>query len=281
MASNCMTGNEQTALWNGTAGRAWVETQELLDHMFQPIEEMLVQAIPAGLAQQVLDVGCGTGGTTIAASRRLGTKGGCVGIDISAPMIAMAKARAEREGLPATFICDDAQRHAFKPESFDMIMSRFGVMFFDDFVAAFKNLRHAARDHAQLRFVAWRSAEENTFMTTAERAAVALLPHMLARRPDEPGQFAFARQSRVSSILQESGWAEINIEPVDIICAFPKAELVRYVTWMGPLGRVLQQADDQTRKNIVETVCPAFDPYIHGDEVRFIAACWDVSARAL
>lgn len=272
--------NKQVEFWNGDAGRAWVETQEVLDDMFKPFEEMLVEAISTDFDRQVLDVGCGAGSTTLAASRRLGRKGHCVGIDISEPMIARARERAEREGLTATFICDDAQRHAFEPESFNLIISRFGVMFFDDFVGAFRNLRRAARDEAELRFFAWRSTEENSFMTTAERAARPLLPHMPAREPDEPGQFAFASQSRVRSILQQSGWAAINIEPVDVVCAFPVRELVHYLTRMGPLGRVLQEADEATRKMVVETVRPAFDPYVHGDEVSYTAACWSVSAQA-
>ena len=154
---------------------------------------------------RVLDVGCGTGSTTLAVARRLGAKGRCIGIDISEPMIAAARARAEREGTPASFIRADAQTHAFEPASFDMIISRFGVMFFDDSVRAFANLRRAARDDAELRFIAWRSAAENPFMTTAERAAAPLLPNLPARRPDAPGQFAFADRRRVYSILEESG----------------------------------------------------------------------------
>lgn len=283
METERMGDNKQAALWNGDAGRAWVEAQELLDSMFKPMEDMLVQTLSTELDQHVLDVGCGTGSTTLAASRRLGTKGTkgrCVGIDISEPMIATARARAERKGLTTTFICGDAQRHAFEPESFDLIISRFGVMFFDDFVAAFRNLRQAARHNAELRLIAWRSAEENPFMTTAERAAMALLAHLPARQSDEPGQFAFASRSRVCSILQESGWTAINIEPVDVTCTFPEKELVRYLSLMGPLGRILQEVDEQARNNIVETVRPAFDPYVHGDEVRFIAACWEVSARS-
>src|SRR4051794_37165089 len=105
--------DEQSTLWNGPAGRAWVEAQQSLDQMFQPIEDLLVEAVAAGSGRRVLDVGCGTGSTTLAVARRLGAKGRCIGIDISAPMIAAARARAEREGAPASFICANAQTHAF------------------------------------------------------------------------------------------------------------------------------------------------------------------------
>jgi ubiquinone/menaquinone biosynthesis C-methylase UbiE len=184
--------DDQAARWNGPAGHAWVDAQAVLDETLQPFEDLLVEAVVAARGSRVLDVGCGTGATTLAVARRLGAEGRCVGIDISEPMIAAARARAEREGTPAGFIRADAQDHAFEPAAFDTIISRFGVMFFDDFVRAFANLRRAATDDAELRFIAWRSAADNPFMTTAERAAAPFLPNLPARRPDAPGQFALA-----------------------------------------------------------------------------------------
>jgi len=272
--------DEQTTLWNGLAGRAWVEAQELLDQMFKPLEDLLVEAVFTSSGHRVLDVGCGTGSTTLAVARLLGAKGRCIGIDISDPMITAARARAEGESTPASFIRANAQDHAFEPASFDMIISRFGVMFFDDFIRAFANLRRAAKDDARLRCIAWRSPSENPFMTTAERAAAPLLTNLPARRPDAPGQFAFADQRRVHRILEESGWAEIDIRPIDVACTLPEKDLVRYLTRLGPLGLILHEADDRTRTQVIGTVRAAFEPYVHGAEVHFTAACWMVGARA-
>lgn len=272
--------NEQAMLWNGLAGHAWVEAQAVLDGMFQPFEDLLVDALPAASTSRVLDVGCGTGSTTLAAARRLGATSTCVGIDISEPMLAAARVRADREGTPARFIRADAQTHAFTPASFDRIISRFGVMFFDDAVAAFTNLRRAARDGAELRFVAWRSPAENPFMTAAERAAAPLLPKLPARTPDAPGQFAFADRGRVQRILEESGWTGIDIQPIDVACSLAEKDLVLYLSRLGPLGRVLPELDEPTRKRVIATARAAFDPYVHGAEVRLTAACWQVSARA-
>lgn len=274
------TADEQKTLWNGPSGRAWAETQEVLDAMFKPFEDLLVEAVSAGSVRQVLDVGCGTGSTTLAAARQLGAQGRCVGIDISEPMLTVARARAEREGTPARFILANAQDHAFEPASFDRIISRFGVMFFDDPVRAFTNLRRAARDNAELRFIAWRGPSDNPFMTTAERAAAPLLPTLPARQPDAPGQFAFADARRVHRILDESGWTDIGIQPLDVVCTLPEKELVRYLTRFGLLGRVLHEVDDRTRTHVIETVRAAFEPYMHGAEVRYTAACWTVGARA-
>lgn len=116
-------------------------------------------------------------------------------------------------------------------------------------------------------------------MTTAERAAAPLLLNLPARQPDAPGQFVLADQSRVLRILEESGWAAIDIQPLDVACTLPEKELVRDMTWLGPLGRILHEADERTRTRVIETVRAAFEPYVHGAEVRFTAACWRVGAR--
>lgn len=274
----------QVALWNGPAGRAWVEVQDLLEQTLKPIGGLLLEAAFAQelkSAVSVLDVGCGPGATTLAAARRLGAKGRCVGLDISEPMIAAARSRAEREGSPATFICADAQTYAFAPASFDMIISRFGVMFFDDPVQAFTNLRHATSDGGAMRLITWRSAAENPFMTAAERAAAPLLPDIPARQPDAPGQFALADVGRISSILTNSGWTDVAIRAADVACTLPEKDLVRYLTRMGPVGRALEGADDATRARVIEAVRPAFDSYVRGSEARFTAACWVIGARAM
>jgi SAM-dependent methyltransferase len=271
--------DEQTKLWNNPSGHAWVEMQAVLDQTFTPLETLLVEAAAAVSPARVLDVGCGTGATTLAVARRIAPKDGCIGVDISEPMIAAARARAERERVHVTFICANAQEHAFDPASVDMLISRFGVMFFDDPVRAFANLQRAAQRGAQLRFIVWRSAAENPFMTTAERAAAPLLPNLPARKPDAPGQFAFANGGRVRGILKECGWTEIDIQPLDVECTFPERELVRYLTRLGPVGLALQDADDNTRARVIEAVYPAFDSFVHAADVRFVAACWMIGAR--
>jgi SAM-dependent methyltransferase len=271
--------DEQAKLWNGSAGCAWVEAQTLLDRILQPFEDLLVAAVCASGARRVLDVGCGTGSTTRGIARLLDANRACVGVDISEQMIATARMLAEQEGVPAKFICADAQTHAFERASFDMIMSRFGVMFFADPVRAFANLRDAASKDATLCFIAWRSPAENRFMTTAERAAAHLLPNLPARRADAPGQFGFADARRVQSILAESGWTDIDIQPIDIECTLPESELSRYGARLGPVGVALQEVDPRTRDEVVAVVRTAFEPYVRGDDVSFTASCWRVDAQ--
>jgi SAM-dependent methyltransferase len=274
------TNEEQTRLWNGPSGAVWVEAQELLDGMFRALEKLLADAVGASGARRVLDVGCGTGATTLAIARRLGAQGECVGLDLSQPMIELARARAARGKFAADFVVGDAQTQALAGAPFDMLVSRFGVMFFADPVAAFANLRRAMRPGGALRCVVFRSPAENPFMTAAERAAAPLLPGLPPRDPDAPGQFAFADARRVQGILESAGWRGVEILPLDVTCTFPARELDAYLMRLGPVGIALRSADEITRERVVTAVRAGFAPYLHGDEVRFTAACWEVAARA-
>ena len=271
---------EQMERWNGAAGRAWVEAQDITDRVFAPVQDVLVDAVMASSPRAVLDVGCGTGSTTVAVARRLEANGRATGVDISEAMLAAARARAERERVAATFIRADAQEHAFETAAFEAIMSRFGVMFFDDPVRAFTNLRRAAADGGALRLIVWRSPADNPFMTTAERAAAPLLPNLPPRDPDAPGQFAFASRDRVRAILESSGWSDVDVRPLDVECTLSERELERWVSRLGPVGVALADADDETRARVVGAVRPAFDPFVRDGAVRFNAACWMIDGRA-
>jgi SAM-dependent methyltransferase len=263
-----------TFSWSGADG--WVRLQGTLDAMFAGVEDVLVRQIDPGAAA-VLDVGCGTGATTLAIARRLDPDARCVGVDVSEQMIGLARRRAA--GTAVEFVVADAGRHRFPPGAADVIASRFGVMFFDEPEQAFANLRAATRDGGALRAVVWRHAEENPFMTTAEQAADGMLA-LPPRSTDGPGQFAFADRARVLSVLAAAGWSDADLAPVDVPCAFPAADLDAYVGTMGPVGRALAERDEATRTRVVEHVLPAFDRFRHGDEVRFTAACWLLAATA-
>ena len=275
-----LANEDMAALWNGASGQAWVDEQALLDQTYRSIEKLLADAVTASGARSVLDIGCCAGATTLAVARTLAARGNAVGIDISQPLIAVARARAQREGLATAFLCADAQTHDFAPASFDMMISRFGVMFFENPVAAFANLRRAATASGALRLMVFRSIAENPFMTTAERAAGPLLPKLPPRNPNAPGQFAFADRDRVQRILEDSGWTGIELAPVDVQCAFPLASLERFFTRLGPVGQALRDADEGMRKQVIQRIRAAFQPFVHGAEVSFIAACWMVSAGA-
>lgn len=271
---------DQAQLWNGPSGRAWVEAQELLDDLlrpFEPILEAAVASAPSGVA--VLDVGCGTGATTLALARRIGGEGRAVGVDVSAPMLEVARTRALGEGSPAQFVLADAETFAFQPATFDVLVSRFGVMFFPDPKAAFANLRRAAKPGGLLHAVVWRSAADNAFMTTAERAAAPLLA-LPPRNADGPGQFAFGDPDRVRAILAASGWRSADLRPLDVPLTISREGLRRYVSLLGPVGHAVRELDEGARARVLDTVFAAFEPFFDGDRARFAAACWLVSAHA-
>jgi SAM-dependent methyltransferase len=283
MENEPKNNDEQAQLWNGTAGQGWVAAQDVLDRMFRPFADILTAAVRPG--DRVLDIGCGTGDTSLAAAAAAGASGHCLGVDISAPMIARARERAAEEGARVAFDVGDAQTHDFGPARFDLVISRFGVMFFADPVAAFANLRRAAAPEARLCVIAWRDPAENPFMTAAERAAAPLLPELPARAANMPGQFGFADSVRTQGILEQAGWRDIAIRPLDRDCVIPGAALEQYIERMGPVARFLREADDEKRAQLTAAIRAGFAPYREeggrdGDAVRFTAACWLIEARA-
>lgn len=269
---------EQSARWNAEAGRSWAELADLLDRLLEPFVPPLLDEIEPLAGRRILDVGCGAGAITVAAAER-GAFG--LGVDISAPLIEAARERARRLGAAgARFVQADAQTRRFDSGSFDALISRFGVMFFADPAAAFRNLRSAVRPGGRLACLAWRSAAENGFMTAAERAAADVLPQMPGRAENAPGQFGFADPDRVRSILADGGWRDTEIRPVDVECSLPEEELRLYVRRMGPVGDLLPALDQATRAEVERRLDGAFRPYLRDGEARFTAACWMVSARA-
>ncbi|GAA4926083.1 methyltransferase family protein [Actinomycetospora succinea] len=264
---------EQSAAWNGTGGDAWVRLQPVLDALYAPVEELLVDRVAAavaGPAPTVIDVGCGTGATTLALARRLGPAARCVGVDLSEPMVALARTR---DPDSAEFLVADAGRHRFDPGGADVIASRFGVMFFDEPAAAFANLHAATRPGGALRAIVWRRPEENPFMTRAGETAAPLL-EVPAWAPDVPGPFALADPDRTLRLLRTAGWSTATADPVDLVCEMPAGSLDAYLGALGPVGRALAGADAAFRARVLDHVRPAFDEFRAGDRVRFTAACW-------
>ena len=270
---------QQAQHWNEVAGVTWVELQDVTDRMLAPFETRLTARAFPGDGRSVLDVGCGAGATTLAMARRLGEDGLCLGVDISAPLVEAAKARAEAEGVRgAAIILADAQTHRFDAGLFDAVISRFGVMFFDDPAAAFANLRAATAPGGRLTFMAWRSPMENPFFITAGLALAPFMPPPTPMAPDAPGQFAFADEARVRGILETAGWRDVAFTKVDEVCPLRRADLATYVTRMGPAAVALREADEATRVAAIAALERAFEPFIDGDVVRVTAACWEVTA---
>jgi SAM-dependent methyltransferase len=275
---------EQIEYWNAVGGPKWVRYQEMLDRQLDEVGEAAMDA--AGLVddETVLDVGCGCGSTTLTLARRVGAAGRAVGIDISRPMIDVARARAAAAGLAqAVFEVADAQVHPFTP-SFDAVFSRFGVMFFEDPVAAFTNLRRALRREGRLAFVCWRGIEHNPWMAMPLMAAVARLGIELPANPGAPGPFAFADPSRVEGILSGAGFRDGALRALDIDLTIGGGgtleETVQFALDLGPLGRLLANEDEARRADATEAVREALAAHAGEDGVRMPGSVWIVTARA-
>lgn len=281
MTAEDLANRRQAEQWNTTSGPIWAEMQAVLDRMLAPFEARLTEGAFPGEGRAVLDIGCGAGATTLAMARRLGRQGRCLGVDISAPLVDAARARAAAEGLAgAAFVVADAQTHAFEPGAFDAVISRFGVMFFDDPQAAFANIRRAARPDGRLTFIAWRSPAENPFMTAAAMAVAPIVGPSQPPAPGAPGQFAFADGGRVGGILAASGWRDVDVRPLDEACVVAEADLMAYALKLGPAGLALRDADEATREAAAGLLTQALAPYVAEGRARFTAACWLVTARA-
>src|SRR5205823_5242305 len=212
----------------------------------------------AGIApgERVVDVGCGCGDTTITLGGRVGPQGLVVGIDISAPMLARAVEAARAAGVAnVRFENADAQTHRFPPAAFDVVYSRFGVMFFIDPVAAFTNLRAALRPGGRLAFVCWQMLRQNPWLLLPLQAAAQHLTLPLPPAPDAPGPFSFADPERVREILSRAGFDRIVFEELRAALTVGGGgtvdQAVRFLTeGVGPVSSVLREADPALRPRV-------------------------------
>ena len=208
-----MTNAETGRHWADSAS-GWVENEAIFDAVFAPVTRAILDAAGLAQGQRVLDVGCGTG-TLLAAADDAGATG--VGVDISPGMVAAATARVPA----ATVLLGDAQVVDLVAEApgppFKRVVSRFGVMFFADPVAAFANVRQVAAHDARLVFACWRTFDENPMFTVGTSVlAERLDPRPEPPQPDAPGPTAFADRDRLAAVLSDAGWASVDITPLDV-----------------------------------------------------------------
>jgi len=280
-----IVNTDQAERWNSGEDLAhWLDNQARYDRMNEPFTALILDAAAFRPGAQVLDVGCGCGGTTLAAARLIAPGQG-VGVDLSGPMLARARARAEAAGLGnAVFQQGDAQVHPFGPARFDTVISRFGTMFFADPVAAFANVRSAVRPGGRLIFVCWQPLAANQWLLVPGAALAEHLPPPGFGSGDGPGMFAFADPDRVRPILAAAGWRDIEItsEPRSILVGGGGSvdDAVEFLR-TGSMGRMmLAGADADTVDRAVASVRAALTPYADAEGVHLDAGVWLVQAAA-
>ena len=269
------TNDEQIALWNGPSGTTWVAMQERLDIQLLPLGRATMDVLAPCAGERILDIGCGSGQSTIELAERVGPTGRVLGVDVSETLLEVARSRA---GDRADFAVGDAQVYQFEPNH-DAIYSRFGVMFFADPVAAFTNLAGALRPGGRLAFLCWRRPEENPVMTVPLMAALAAgAPPPEPSVPGAPGPFAFADKERVAGILRSAGFTDIVHTPRDALMGGNDLEASFDLAFqVGPLARMLRDKPD-LRPSVEGAVHAALSKYVVDGIVMMPSATWIVTA---
>ena len=270
----------QIEAWNGPMGVQWAANEARTERSLAPVTEALLKGAAAQPGERVLDIGCGCGGSALAIAGVVGPTGHVLGADVSAPMIEVARATA----LPQTdYVLADAAIHAFPPASFDLMISRFGVMFFGDPDAAFANLRRALKPTARVAMAAWRPMPQNPWVFVPMQAVATVLPPAPRPGPEEPGPFAFGDTARVQRILAAGGFAQPHMAKFDFEMKFPgDPDVAAIAIANGPgTGRLLRDQPDSIKTAATAAIAKAITPYIRDGFIRLPGAVWIITTTAI
>jgi SAM-dependent methyltransferase len=282
-----MSNAEMIRFWNESAGPVWTTHEEKLDAQLAPLGARTRERAALRPGDRVLDVGCGCGATTLELAGAVAPAGRVVAVDVSQPMLDRARARAERAGMGdrIDFRLDDAQVATLEPSAYDLVFSRFGVMFFADPVAAFANLHGALAPGGRLAFVCWQAREKNPWMIAPAMAAARHIPFPPPPPPDAPGPMAFADPERVRTILARAGFADVALEGIEGPLRFGGAnvdEALELALSIGPLGAAIREAKPTAEQHtrVLAAVREVLEGFSTPNGVEAASAAWIVTARA-
>ena len=283
MAEDMGANAAQREYWNTVAGPRWVGLEGFVERRMRAVNNILLRYSGVRAGETALEIGCGTGAFTVPLAMAVGEHGAVLGVDISAPMLAGAKRRLAEARLENVCLIEaDAQTHRFEPRRFDLVASRFGVMFFADPAAAFSNLNRAARRGGRLCIACWGSLADNRHWLIPYEVALTRLGPPEPTSPRAPGPMAFADPDYVRSFLGAAGFAEIAIEREHPpISASAPAEEAEYACRMGPVARLLDEKrpDDATRNLIRREIEDAFAAHFRHGDTNLPSTVLLVSAR--
>lgn len=272
--------------WNGDAPGKWVRFQESMDESMAPLGTAVMEALGITTGERVIDVGCGCGGTSLEIAGRVGADGKVLGLDISEPMLALARDRAAAGSHEyMNFSLADAQTHAFDPTAYDVVFSRFGIMFFDQPVAAFENLKAALVSGGRIGFTCWQAGKHNAWIRIPTEIAAAHVPLPQPAPPDTPGEFGFANRDFVHRILDDAGFDDISITDHSVpmvMSGGPTVEdVVTFLTSMGPMARAIAEAGagEDVCNRIKDDLRSALAAHETDHGIVMECATWIVTAR--
>lgn len=259
----------QAEYWASPAGLKWIEHEHALDTAMTGMLDKMLDAAGIASTDRILDIGCGTGASTLEAARRA-PDGHVLGVDISDPLLKRAADRAKTEGVAnAFFLLADAQTHDFSARPFDLLVSRLGMSFFSDTVAALKNLSNALTDNGKMIFVSWASVAKNPWFAIPEQAAEKRLGALAKADPDKPGPTAFQDRERVANLLASAGVSNIEAHELDVALTPPGgiAGAARAASKVGPAARIMKahNGSEADAAAIESAVVAAFETFRNGD----------------
>ena len=276
--------SDQIEFWNSDHGLAWARYADTVHVMFSAITYAVLDAAEVGVGDRVMDLGCGNGGTTLAAAERVTAVGSVTAVDVSGPMIDRAQERADAANLVnVTFVLGDAAIYPFAEGSFDKLISRLGAMFFHDPAAAFARLGPTLGSGGRVALGVWRGPRENLWAMEPVAAAKPFLEMPPRPGPEDPGPFSFADPDRVRRVLAGSGWQNIDLAPLDFQIPLGRTmeDALAFVMEMGPLSAPLGAVTGENRTKAIDAINRVLEENTGADGiVRLAGACWIVTAQA-
>ena len=270
---------DQVTYWNGLGGAQWIAQQVQTDAVLEAVAHALIKAAAPESGERLLDIGCGCGSTTLMLAPLAGH---VTGLDVSEPMLEVARRRSAGVAN-IDWVCADAAAYTAQ-RPFDLLFSRFGVMFFGDPMTAFENLRRTLRPGGRLVFACWRPLVENPWMQVPLHAAYEHVPRLPKPEPDDPGPFAFADPERATRVLTGAGWSAPRFTKLDVtldIAAGGGLEAaVTQATNIGAASLALREASEEVRPAAIAAIRAALLPYARGNTVALAGAIWVVSSES-
>ena len=272
---------DQAEAWDGPEGEHWALHHERFDATISPHHGVLITAAAFAPGERVLDIGCGNGLTSRDAARAVGPSGSVLGVDLSGPMLAVAAQLAEEEGLDnVRFERGDAQVQSFEPEAYDLVISRFGVMFFLDPVAAFTNIASALRPGGRAAFLVWQSVAANEWVS-AMRDALAVGRDLPVPPPGAPSPFGLADTDFTRGVLTEAGFTDISFaeSAPPWRLGSDADDAYGFVTGLRVIKMMLEDLDDSLRAQALDNLRATAAAHETPDGVYFGSAAWVINAR--
>jgi SAM-dependent methyltransferase len=272
---------QQVEYWNGVIAQTWVRLQTRLDQLNHQLTQVALEHAAPQPDERAIDIGCGCGATVLELAGRVGPGGHVLGVDLSAPMLDLARKRTAESGYAQiTLEQADMSTYGFRPQSFDLAFSRFGVMFFDNPVAAFANLHGALKPTGRLVFACFRSMAENPWVLEPLKAVQHLLPPSPPPGPEEPGQFAFADPDRVRRILGAAGFHDIAFTRFDPVMQLgDAAQAAEFSCQIGPIARALIGAPESLKTAVRDALTTAYRQHDGPDGINLSGGNWIVAAK--